>query len=174
MADGPNYETHLRRRREGRTNYEKRLEMLKSGEHRAVVRISNKHAQVQFIAYHPDGDETVVSAVSQQLDEFGWDVNTGNLPAAYLTGFLAGKRALADGIETAVPDIGVKDQQYASRYYATLQGLRDAGVTVNVDGSALPADERVQGEHAAAYESDGLDETFEQVRDSIVAEFGDN
>ncbi len=173
MADGPNYETHLRRRREGRTNYGKRLEMLKSGKHRAVIRISNKHARVQFVAYNPDGDETAVVAVSKQLAEYGWDGHTGNLPATYLTGFLAGKRALADGIETAVPDIGAKDQQYASRYYAALQGMQDAGIDININAVALPSDERMQGSHAAAHESDGLDETFENVRDTIVDEYGD-
>lgn len=174
MADGPNHDLHLRRRREGRTNYKKRLELLKSGEHRAVVRMSNKHARVQLVAYAPDGDETVLSAVSQQLEEYGWDHNTGNLPAAYLTGFLAGHRALADGINTVVPDLGVYDQQYASRYYAAVKGLQDAGLDIEIGETALPSQDRITGEHADAHESNGISETFEQVRDSIVEEHGDN
>lgn len=173
MADSTNYEVPMRRRREGRTDYGKRLELLKSGELRAVVRISNKHATVQFVAYTPDGDETVVTAVSQQLEELGWDNNTGNLSAAYLTGYLAATKALADGAERAVPDMGVRDQQYASRAYAALQGVRDAGIEMSLDESVLPADERVQGEHADAYESDGIADQFETVRDNIVEEYGD-
>lgn len=173
MADGPNYDLHLRRRREGRTDYQKRLELLKSGEHRAVVRISNKHAQVQIVAYDPEGDDTVSSAFSKQLGEFGWDQYTGNLPAAYLTGFLAGKRALAEGIDVVVPDLGVYDQQYASRYYAALKGMKDAGLTFEIGEEALPTEERFEGQHAAAYESDGLDETFEEVRETITEEYGE-
>jgi large subunit ribosomal protein L18 len=173
MADSPNYETHLRRRREGHTNYDKRLEMLKSGKHRAVVRISNTHACVQFVAYNPDGDETATTAVSKHLAEYGWDAHTGNLPAAYLTGFLAGKRALAAGIGTAVPDIGAKDQQYEGRYYAALKGVQDAGVDISIGDETLPSEERLQGAHAAAHESNGIDETFDDVRDAIVEEYGD-
>lgn len=173
MADGPNYDLHLRRRREGRTDYQKRLELLKSGQHRAVIRISNKHAQVQIVAYSPDGDETVVSSFSKQLEEFGWDENTGNLPAAYLTGFLVGKQALNEEIYAVVPDMGVYDQQYGSRHYSALKGLQDAGLDVNIEEAVLPTADRRRGEHAAAYESKGMDETFEKARDNIVAEYGE-
>lgn len=173
MADSPNYDVHLRRRREGRTNYKSRLEMLKSGEHRAVVRISNKHAQVQIIAYTPDGDDVAVSAISQQLQQYGWDENTGNLPAAYLTGFLAGYRAQVQGITRAVPDLGVRDQQYASRYYAALQGLRDAGIDVSIDDTALPSEGRVAGEHADGHESSGIAKAFDTVKQKIEQEYGE-
>lgn len=170
MADNQNYTMHLRRRREGRTNYHKRLELLKSGEHRAVVRMSNKHAQVQIVAYNPKGDEVVTSAFSKQLTDYGWDEHTGNLPAAYLTGFLAGRKALENGIETVVSDLGAFDQQYASRAYAALKGLQDAGLNLNLGEKALPSEDRLEGKHTANYESEGLDETFEQVRDTITEE----
>ncbi len=173
MADSTNYEMPMRRRREDRTDYGKRLELLKSGQLRAVVRISNRHATVQFVAYTPSGDETVVTAVSQQLEDMGWDNNTGNLPAAYLTGFLAGTKALADGAERAVPDMGVRDQQYASRAYAALQGVRDAGIEMSIDDAVLPGLERVQGEHAEDYESSGIADQFETVKDTIVEEYGE-
>ncbi len=173
MADSTNYEVPMRRRREGRTDYQKRLELLKSGEHRAVVRISNKHATVQIVSYTPEGDETVVSAVSQQLEDLGWSNNTGNLTAAYLTGYLVGAKALADGINSAVPDMGVRDQQYASRAYAALQGVRDSGVDMNIDDVVLPGEERVRGQHADDYESSGITDEFETVKNNIDEEYGE-
>ncbi len=167
MADGPGFEMPLRRRRDGRTDYGKRLEMLKSGQHRAVVRMANHNARVQIVAYGADGDETVASGFAKQLAEYGWDHHGGNIPAAYLTGFLAGKRALAAGVETAIADLGVYERQEGSRFYAAVQGLQDAGLDIDADPSMVPAEERLVGEHAAAYESDGLDEAFAETRDAI-------
>ena len=43
MADGPRYRVKLRRRREGKTNYYARREMLKSSKTRLVIRRSTKH-----------------------------------------------------------------------------------------------------------------------------------
>lgn len=173
MADGPEYEVPLRRRRESRTNYKKRLALLKSGDYRAIIRISNKHAQVQLAAYNPEGDEMVASAVSDQLEKYGWDENTGNLPAAYLTGLLAGYRAQENGVTSAVPDLGVRDRQYSGRYYAALQGLRDAGLDIDVEDKVLPSDDRVEGLHAAEYESGNITDTFENVKDTIIEEHGE-
>lgn len=167
MADGPQHEVPLRRRRESRTNYQKRLEMLKSGDVRAVVRMSNNHARIQFAAYQRDGDEIITSAASQHLEEYGWDDHTGNLPAAYLTGLLAGYRALDAGVDRAIPDLGVRDQQYATRYYAALQGLNDAGLDVPVDDVALPDEGRVHGDHTDTREQ------VETVKENIVEEHGE-
>lgn len=173
MADGPRYTAPFRRRREGRTDYSKRLKLLRSGEHRAVVRLSNAHARVQIIAYDPAGDRTTTAAYSKQLGECGWDHHCGNIPAAYLTGFLAGKQALAEGIDTVVPDLGVRQREEGSRHYATLQGLRDAGLHINVGEEVLPAEGRVKGEHADAYESDGITDAFQTVKDAIIDEHGE-
>lgn len=172
MAEGPGYEVPLRRRREGRTDYGKRLKMLKSGKHRAVVRIANNNARVQIVGYGPDGDETVASAFAPQLEAFGWDHHRGNIPAAYLTGFLAGKRAIAEGVDGAIADIGVYERQGGSRYYAAVQGLQDAGLAIDADEAMFPVEERVTGGHAAAYESDGMDAKFAAVRDAIESEYG--
>lgn len=173
MADGPRYTAPFRRRREGRTDYAQRLKLLKSGEHRAVVRLSNAHARVQIVAYNPDGDRTATSAYSKQLTEYGWEQHCGNIPAAYLTGFLAGKRALAEGIDTVVPDLGVREREEGSRHYATLQGLRDAGLNINVGEEVLPVEGRIEGEHADAHESEGITDAFHAVKDAISDEYGD-
>src|SRR6056297_3703125 len=99
MATGPRYKVPMRRRREARTDYHQRLRLLKSGKPRLVARKSNKHVRAQLVTLGPEGDETHAAAESRDLREFGWEAPTGNLPAAYLTGLLAGLRALENGVE---------------------------------------------------------------------------
>lgn len=169
VGEGPGYDVELKRRREKKTDYGKRLEMLKSGDLRAVVRLSNNHARVQMVGYVDGGDETVVEAFSKQLREFGWDEHPGNLPAAYLTGLLAGYRAQDEGIERCIADIGVYDREEGSRHYAAVKGLRDSGLGVPVDGEVLPEESRVRGEHI----DDETAETFEKVREEISDRYGD-
>ncbi len=173
MAEDARDTVPHRRRREQRTDYQQRLEQLKSGEVRAVVRLSNSNAAVQFIAYRPDGDETVAAATSRHLAEHGWDQHTGNTPAAYLTGYLAGKRALDAGVETAVPDLGLKKPEDRGRRYAVLQGLADAGLDIDVDEAVTPDEDRMQGAHIDEYEEDGVTDMFADARDSIDDSYGD-
>ncbi|HID74143.1 MAG TPA: 50S ribosomal protein L18, partial [Thermoplasmata archaeon] len=49
MAHGPRYHVPYRRRREGRTDYRRRLALLSSRMTRAVVRRSGRHITVQFV-----------------------------------------------------------------------------------------------------------------------------
>ena len=63
-----------------------------------------------------EGDETLVSAHSKQLQKMGWKGATANTAAAYLTGYLCGKRALKAGITEAVLDIGMRPAIRGSRY----------------------------------------------------------
>jgi len=96
----------FRRRREGKTNYRKRLALLKSGKPRVVVRKSNKNIRVQFALYDMNGDKIVASAIGTELKKYGWNYSLSNTPAAYLTGLLAGKRAIKKGLKEGVLDIG--------------------------------------------------------------------
>ena len=109
MATGPRYKVAFRRRREGRTDYYVRRKLLTARELRAVVRRSNKNVSIQFEEFGMDGDKVVASATSRELGKFGWDKSCSSIPAAYLTGYLAGKKALKAGIEYAVLDIGMHD-----------------------------------------------------------------
>jgi len=47
-AKGPSYVVYYRRRREGKTDYAKRLALVKSGKTRMVVRRSNKGLVIQL------------------------------------------------------------------------------------------------------------------------------
>lgn len=152
MARGPNYKVPLRRRREGKTNYYKRYRMVRSGQKiRAVIRKTNKHIIVQIVEFAPRGDITKVAVISKALTKFGWKGDLNNTPAAYLTGLIAGLKALKLGIKSAVPDIGLHRPTSGSRVFAAIKGLRDAGIEVPASEEVLPTEDRVRGEHIAKY-----------------------
>ena len=151
MAKGPQYNLRFRRRRSGRTHYGKRRKLVASGLPRLVIRPSNKHIAAQLVRAQPAGDQVLASAHSSELKEFGWNAPCGNLPAAYLTGLLAGGRAKAGGVTEAILDIGLHARGPGSRIFAVAKGAVDAGLSVPHDDSALPVKERVEGSHVEAY-----------------------
>ncbi|MEM1930788.1 MAG: 50S ribosomal protein L18 [Sulfolobales archaeon] len=152
MARGANYKVPLRRRREGKTNYYRRYRMVKSGQKvRAVVRKTNNYVIVQIIEFAPKGDLTKVAVHSRILSKFGWKGDYNNTPAAYLTGLIAGLRAVKTGITKAILNIGLHRPVRGCRIFAAVKGLRDAGVDVPVSDEVLPSDDRIRGEHIARY-----------------------
>lgn len=148
MTQGPHYRVPFRRRREGRTDYRTRSKLLRSGKTRVVVRKTLNQTIVQFVAADAaGGDRVLATAQSLELKEHGWSAGTGNLPAAYLTGLLAGRRASARGLKEAVLDLGRQRPARGGRLFAALQGLLDSGVAVPHSPEVLPAKERVRGAH---------------------------
>lgn len=157
MAQGSNYKVAFRRRREGKTDYSARMKLVDYNKSRLVVRISNAHATVQIIDYAPEGDITVVSAVSKQLANYGYLGSTSNISAFYLTAYLCAKRALAKGVESAILDIGLKAPIKGSKVFAALKGAVDAGLEVPHGDFIFPEDARIRGEHIASY-AESLDD----------------
>jgi len=152
MARGPRYKVKFRRRREGKTNYYKRYKMLLSRKPRLVVRKTNNHIIVQVVIAKPEGDQTIVTAHSKELvKKFGWKASTHNTSAAYLTGLLAGFRALEKGIKEAILDIGLHRAVKGARVFAALKGAVDSGLQVPHDPEILPDDYRIRGEHIASW-----------------------
>ena len=151
MANGPRYSLPFRRRREERTDYKLRRSLLTSGRPRAVVRLTNKYVYVQVTEAKPEGDYVKASASSRDLAKLGWKGGTGNLPAAYLTGELAGRRAVANGVKEALLDIGLKSSSKGSKLYAVLKGLVDSGLQVPHSPDNLPTDDRLAGSHVSTY-----------------------
>jgi len=148
---GPLYKVPFRRRRELKTDYRQRMRLLKSGRIRFVTRPSNKHVLVQFVQSKVGGDRTLIETRSSELKKYGWDIATSNLPAAYLTGYLAGKKALKANIDDAILDIGLHTPRPGTRIFATLKGALDAGVNIPCREKMIPAKERIRGEHIQAY-----------------------
>jgi large subunit ribosomal protein L18 len=139
-----------RRKREGRTNYNKRLQMLVSRKLRIVVRKSLRAIQIQIIDYNADGDKILVSTHSRELKAFGATKDPSNIPGAYLTGLVCGKKAVAAGITEGIIDLGLQRAHAGGRLFAVLQGLLDAGMTIPHDPAALPSPERLEGKHTAS------------------------
>lgn len=104
-----------------------------------------------MIEAKPEGDYVLTSAHSSELKEFGWKGSCGNLPAAYLTGLLAGRRAKAAGVSEAILDIGLHARGPGSRIFAAAKGASDAGLNIPHDEKATPSMERVKGEHVVNY-----------------------
>jgi len=152
MAKGPRYRVPYRRRREGKTNYRLRRALVLSGLPRLVVRGSVRHITVQLVKAEDMGDKVLASAHSGELlKHYGWRGNCGNLPAAYLTGLLGGRRASAKGVKEAILDIGLQSPSKGARAFAALKGFMDAGIDIPHEEGILPVDQRIEGQHIADY-----------------------
>lgn len=152
MGHGPRYKVPKRRRREGKTNYYKRYKMVLSGKPRFVVRRTLNYIIVQVVKAFPQGDITIAAAHSRELiKNYGWKAPGDNTPAAYLTGLLAGLRALKSGIKYAIPDIGLHRPTKGSRVFAAIKGGLDAGLEIPHSEEVLPTEDRIRGEHIALY-----------------------
>lgn len=152
MAKGPAYRRPFRRRVEGKTDYHKRLRLLKSRMTRCVIRATNNHIRVQFIESKLGGDKVLVSSHSKELPKkYAWKANTGNLPAAYLTGYLAGIRAKKLKIDEAVLDLGLF--YHRNRVLAAVKGVIDTELEIPHKDKFFPEDidVRVKGSHIESY-----------------------
>lgn len=187
MATGPRYKVPMRRRREVRTDYRQRLRLLKSGRPRLVARTSNKQVTAQFTVSSAEGDRTLASARSSDLRGYGWEAPLGNLPAAYLTGYLAGLRAIEADVEEAVLDIGLNSATPGGKIFAVQEGAIDAGLDVPHNDSVFADWERTRGEHIAEYATErnddlyttdfdatSLPEHFDEVRERLESEAGND
>ena len=145
------YTVQFRRKREGRTNYRKRLSILSSNKPRLVVRKSLKNIQAAIVEYSKKGDIVRASSHSSSLKKYGWGYNTGNLPAAYLVGFLLGKTSKNANFDEVIFDIGLQKSVKGSRIYAVLAGALDAGLKIPHGKEILPGKERIAGKHISDY-----------------------
>jgi len=165
----PTRKMQFRRRHEGKTDYQQRLQLLRSGKPRLVVRKGLKYIRVQVLTFDPKGDRTAASAISQTLKKLGWAFACDNLPAAYLTGYMLGKFAKAKGVHEAVLDVGLCPSTKGSHLYAAAKGAIDAGIEVKVDESMFPDEKRMRGEHIAAYDARSKDmpKKFDEVKAKV-------
>jgi len=139
------YSKILRRLREEKTNYRKRGTMLMGKRDFITVNISNQNTQVQILTPGMTGDKVISSAHSRYLIEKGWKGSRKSVPAAYLTGYLAGKKAISKGAKDAILYTGTK--RYTQRMAAALKGIIDAGLQVPASEETFPSEDRLNGEH---------------------------
>lgn len=172
MVEKTTYSMKFRRRKEGKTDYRKRLALLKSRKDRLVVRVLSRQVTAQIISYKNAGDVVKASATSLELRKYGWKGATGNAPAAYLTGMLIGYKAKGKNIGECVLDIGLHTPVNGSNVFAALKGAVDAGLNIPHSEDAFPPEDRISGKSFAEYSKkpDTIKE-FETVKAAIQKEF---
>lgn len=143
------YNVAFRRRREGKTNYNKRLAFLKSGSTRLVARKTSTQIIVQLINYSPEGDKVLVTVNNDKLIKMGW-FRSKNLPTAYLSGYIAGKEAIKKGVKDAVLDLGRNTPTKFFYAFAVLKGAIDAGLNIPHSDTVFD-EERFNGKHISEY-----------------------
>jgi large subunit ribosomal protein L18 len=187
----------MKRRKKQKTDYAQRLGILKSGKSRIVIRRNLKNIHIQIINYEYKGDRTVTEAFSKHLKKYGWGFHGGNIPSAYLTGFLAGLKASKNNIKEAVLDSGLHISVRGNGIYAAAAGVRDAGISIPI-GNVVPTYKRISGFHVAEFakklksesnseykkkfsftikngsDPEKMPEVFEEVRKKIAEDFGSN
>jgi len=140
--------TLKRRRREKKTDYKARLNLLKSGIPRVVIRKTNRYINVQHVKSKEAKDKVILGVTSRDLLKFGWpkerEGSLKSVPACYLTGFLMGKKMEKGKV---ILDIGLSRNIKKGRIYAVLKGLVDAGVDISFKEEIFPDEKRLKGEH---------------------------
>jgi large subunit ribosomal protein L18 len=139
------YSNILRRLREEKTNYKKRGTLLMGKRDFITVNITNENTQVQVLKPGMAGDKVIASAHSRYLLEKGWKGSRKSISAAYLTGYIAGKKALGKGAKDAILYTGTR--RYTQRMAAALKGVVDAGLDVPADSETFPSADRINGVH---------------------------
>lgn len=141
--------TQRRRRVEGKTDYKKRLNLLKNGNPRIVTRITNKYVNCQYVESIEAKDKVIFGVSSKDLLEKGWPKEAkGSLkgvPAAYLTGYLAGIKIKESKLKTPILDVGMARMIVHSRLFAFIKGLQDSGVGIKCDEKHFPSQEKIKG-----------------------------
>src|SRR3989344_589845 len=136
-----------KRRKQSKTNYKKRLNLLKGNYPRLVVRKSNKYITIQIIKSKNAQDKVLYMVNSKELLKHGWPEDKSgslkNLRASYLAGFLLGKKAKALNKELIL-DSGLIPSTKGSRVYAAVKGVSDAGLKINFSKGIAPSQEKIE------------------------------
>ena len=166
MAYGKNQRLRFKRRRNGETDYRRRMKMLRGGFARAVVRVTNTQTICQLVSYEPTGDTVKISIDGRTLvEKYGWpiDASRKSIPASYISGYAMAKAAIAAGHKEAVLDIGLAASTPGNRVFAALKGMVDAGMEIPYGESVLPDEDRINGSHI----DDSIAKAVEAAKKSI-------
>jgi large subunit ribosomal protein L18 len=140
-----------RRRRECKTDYLKRLKLLKGGKPRLVFRKTNKYFIVQYVVSSHAQDTIEMTYSSKVLLKHGWPEKAqGSLKsvaAAYLTGIFVGKQIQKAKKATPIIDFGMIKTLHKTKLFGFLKGLMDSGLEVQCGEECFPEESRIKGEH---------------------------
>jgi large subunit ribosomal protein L18 len=143
--------TQKRRRKENRTDYLKRLKLLKGETPRIVFRKTNKYIISEYTVSKEAQDSVVMGMDSRKLNEYGWPKTAQgslkSITASYLTGYLTGKTILKQKLEEPILDAGMNRVLHKNKIYAFIKGLIDSGIKINCKKEFFPEEERIKGDH---------------------------
>lgn len=137
----------MKRRKEGVTNYHKRLKLLKSGLPRLVVRPSNKGITAQIVEYGENGDMIKCTVNERSLKKLGLEVTGNSVPVSYLVGYAIGLISKKKKIEESILDTGRYNIVKGGKISAVLKGFVDSGAEITHDDSIFPDKDRLSGKH---------------------------
>jgi len=156
-----------RRRREGKTDYLKRLKLLRSGKPRILFRRTNSYIISQYIESVEAKDKIIISIDSRKLLDYGWPEDfkgsLKSIPASYLTGYLIGKQIKAKKLKTPIVDLGMIQALHKTKVYAFIKGLIDSGIEINCKEEAFPEQDRIQGKNLKSDFSNKFNEIKSQI-----------
>ncbi|KAM6495835.1 hypothetical protein JOM56_008541 [Amanita muscaria] len=160
------FQVKYRRRREGKTDYYARKRLVTQAKnkynapkYRLVVRITNRDIIVQIVYARIQGDFVLTAAHSRELPRYGIKHGLTNWAAAYATGLLCARRALAklgladkyqgvqepdgtlaltqplDDEDAPRPfkcylDVGLKRTSTGARIFGAMKGASDGGIFI--------------------------------------------
>ena len=141
--------TQRRRRKENKTDYGKRVKLLKGETPRAIFRKTNRYIIAEYVESKEAQDRIILGITSKILLKYGWPEDMKgslkSLPASYLTGFLFGKRILKKKLKNPLIDIGMNRSVKKGRVFSFVKGLIDSGIHVNCKAEILPEKDQFEG-----------------------------
>lgn len=155
----------------GKTDYRKRISLLKSGKIRLVIRRSLKNVWAQLVEFNLDGDKVLLSAHSNELKKYGWKLAKRNIPSAYLVGLLLGTKAKQKNIKEAIADLGFNRTLKGSLIYAVIKGAVDGGLNVPHSKDIYPSEDRIKGKHIVDYYNKNKEVFTKHNPENILKEF---
>ena len=158
--------TQKRRRREGKTDYLKRINLLKGKTPRIVFRKTNKYIIAQYVESKEAKDKIVFSVTSKHLLKEGWPKEMSgslkSISAAYFTGLLTGAKIKANKLKTPILDTGMVRSLGKTKVFGFIKGLIDAEIKINCKEENFPEKDRIKGK---ALQDKGFD--FEKIKSKI-------
>jgi len=156
-----------RRRLENKTDYGKRIKLLKAEVPRAVFRKTNKYIIAEYVTSKNAQDKIEIYTSSKELLKMGWpkefEGSLKSIPASYLTGYLVAKKIIKAKGETPVVDFGMIRVLHKTKCFGFIKGLIDGGLKIKSEKEAFPEEERILGKNL----KEDFSKNFEKVKGEI-------
>ena len=143
--------TIKRRRKENKTDYGKRIKLLKSDKPRIIFRKTNKYLILQYVLSENAKDKIQIGLNSKHLLKYGWPEEFNgrlkSIPASYLLGYLMGKKIIKEKLAEPILDFGMIQALHKTKVFGFLKGLIDSGLEIKHKKDIFPSEESIQGKN---------------------------